>query len=816
MERGAFLWMFLLASSIVGWLIWDLFSPMDIDYERNSYLKHRKSGDLIKPKDFIELGKVISQSEEYVNKTNAMERLHDLVIQTNVVRAFPIDHSYSSADQLHLSGLPHANKTKCGQDLNWVLNELKQNPDFPLVKGELGRELTQLIDSMGKPEAGMYRGIVSWVGSYERCKRLIFSANQLKMRYCWSRFRPKWWPKNETLEQQAVIRVGSCLPESCDTQADQIYGQEISSLVKFDWSPFYSRALDFESMFCLPNEQSPIRQIPPAGYVYMLILFKWILVVLVATIAFEINKYKVNKKWKRYQMLAMPPNGSTGEKQQGIVMENVPSGTMQLAHVDFGWTAEIMEALSLSRTLKNFTRDSFYVNYKHDNNRPRVDMSWLNSMKFLMCLCMVLSHTSFIGWAYTRSLTEHIELATGIGARVLLCVGRLVDTFFVLFGVFGSYYLISKFKMDNLSNPLVWIHFNLKALLRIIPLYATVYGFARYIGPYIGAGPWWDYGVDKYSIRSLCQHSDWWTIIPYFSSHESMPASFCVPPAWFLVVYLRLALLIPIIVYILYKLPNEWCRSIFVLILSLITNMQFSSRLYRQESLKDEAFTLYGGFLVILLDKFQVTGAMFSYTHIGLLAISCYSGYLLRMYKIGKITEWPSWISSHSSLAFIVSSHFIIQLGPAVGFGLTDYFETTPTIAQVVVANYIMAVVWPIINCILIIQTSTMYNQYAFIRFFSHPFWTSFNRLGLCVYLIHWEVITYSVTGHELGPTYGFKTDILRHCAFSYLFTLIISVIAYFFIEAPVTNVFILISNKIEKLLKSGAQKKNLQPAMRC
>jgi len=149
------------------------------------------------------------------------------------------------------------------------------------------------------------------------------------------------------------------------------------------------------------------------------------------------------------------------------------------------------------------------------------------------------------------------------------------------------------------------------------------------------------------------------------------------------------------------------------------------------------------------------------------------------------------------SLRVVASLNLIILAAPLIGFAITEYLQTDdPTITQVALTNYLVSVVWPILKCALILQISTVYNHSAFIRFCSHAVWTRLNKLGLCIYLIHWEVIVCNLDGGAFGASDRPMLDFVRYWIYIYVVTLVFSIPAYFFIEAPMSRLLTMLIDR--------------------
>jgi len=633
MEIRAFIFSAVFSISMIVWLVWDQFTPIPKNLHFYRYVTLGRTNEQTRARDILDLGKVIRQSDYYVNNTSPVERLYDMIYQINLEVPFPVDQSYTNKRDLEISGSPRANLSKCHADLKWILSRLDQFGDkLNLARGKEARELTQLVDSNGKPQSGLYDGVVNWPGSYRLCKAVKLSkkldqfphddtkSETLEMNYCWSKFKPKGWPKNDNLaDLNAVIRVGTCLPESCDTQSFEHLREEISELIKYDWPTHYRDNLELFSMFCLPNEQSPLRQIPFQGRILLWVLGCWIFLVILATIisdkpqsrdepkkvANEVSRKHLLEKELESKFEACGNSSKFNPSKQELEI----NGSLHSASL---WE-QIIQALSLKTGLESFMNLKPRARFAESHRKDRLDTRWLDFLKVIFTIIVCIIHTSMLMSYHLYSLGDRVRIFSGVRGYLMISLCRPVDVYFIIFGLLGSMDLS---KSVNSSIGSVWLDYNLRKFVRVGPLMIITYSFSRYIGPYIGHGPWWDYGVHAFSNRGLCLNEEWWKIVPYLGTFGEIPIWFCVPQAWFLLVYVQSCLFMPFIVYIICRLPSNAQRFNFIVFLSLSSSLLSTSRLLRQDSIPDEAFSQYGAFLATILDRYQNMGVMSTYSHI--------------------------------------------------------------------------------------------------------------------------------------------------------------------------------------------------------
>lgn len=169
----------------------------------------------------------------------------------------------------------------------------------------------------------------------------------------------------------------------------------------------------------------------------------------------------------------------------------------------------------------------------------------------------------------------------------------------------------------------------------------------------------------------------------------------------------------------------------------------------------------------------------------GYVSIGCYVGYLLYKYQTTAIEEWPKFMKTKAAMWMALSMNLIVLVGPMLGNIASYMTNQTQTLAQIIIGASIMRLIWPIANCYLFVLLATKYKRSSFSRFAGHSFWVIFNKLGLCIYMIHWELIVLGLTLNDQSPPYGSMLDLMRSTAFVYMFGGITALIIHILFEQP-------------------------------
>lgn len=795
------------------WLYADL-DRGSMNYEMHKSLFNEQTRTFKPARDVMNLTEILLTPDNYINRTNSLERLNHLIQAMNFETPYIFDQHYSKESSIKLAQGPNVNQTKCGQHLSWLLAQLKltsqinNNHDFEFLAGKRGLQLTTLVDTFGKPDSGFFSGNTFWPGSYKLCTNLEITFDieneneQVGMHYCIARYRHKAWANiRDASYPEARIRLGVCLPETCDTNSYANFKHQIDALAKLEMSQHFRDSLELNSLTCLPDERSEMRKIPLSGLIHLTILITWISMIIVITLIYELYIRPKHLKLKQ-QLDRSEDKGFTFEQFNANKLNHnnnnnnvilTTTTTSRKLDITGSWWLELFEGLSVRHSLKSFKFDAFKVHH-YRGERVRVNLSPLDSIKITMALLVILGHSALICIIYARSFRFKIDMSIGNAGNMAMSTIRCVDTYFVFFGVLTTYTLLRKFRPNQLANPLLWLAINLGVFLRVGPIFLLTYWFSRSISPYLSSGPWWDYGFDEMSMKAICMREPWWKSIPYFGNMGIPSVPTCLLPGWFIVCYIQLSLIIPMITYILINLSNNLKRTMLIAFLSVISSAALAIRAHKQTAIVPEGISLFGGMAFNLMEKYEPTGYLTSLGRLGSVAVGCFIGFLLHNYDRGSITKWPKWLTSNLTILATTLSIIAIIIMPLIGHRIYLATGKLASLNIVVASSSLTALVFPVLIGILLLLLTTTKNCNVIVRFLGHTFWHIFNRLGLLIFLIHWEILLYGATSFESAPSYGFITDVMKLWAFGSFWSILIAFVLYITIEAPLAKLLMIIA----------------------
>lgn len=311
--------------------------------------------------------------------------------------------------------------------------------------------------------------------------------------------------------------------------------------------PFEVGEIKFNGLYCLPDEDSPMRSIlhNPKSLIALVALSLWLLILLFAT-------------WKHHQL-------STTTSQQESTLSHTGSGgklfgmtNMQIERRRSSVASEdsvnyqnnkpnrqghsinaikIYELLSITNNLErlfnttkassllstdesprqeqegtsmtNDNNDDRQDHYQHNtatlHGQPtteggiksfRVDLRCIEGIKVITAVYIIIGHTMM---TFSTAITNPKEVIdkTSVSYFLVNTIGALVaNAFFAITGMLTCYLICKQQQTYSfITSPGKWLAFIVYRYLRIMPMYAIVVLYCKYLAKFINSGPLWDYGT---------------------------------------------------------------------------------------------------------------------------------------------------------------------------------------------------------------------------------------------------------------------------------------------------------------------------------
>lgn len=197
------------------------------------------------------------------------------------------------------------NQVNCGRHLDLLIQEsCKLFKNFDSFSRSNQLNLIDFLDSFGSPSSQLMKGNSMWLGSHEQCfNSKLTILQQLTnepapgTRYCVGNFRSPDWARKQAPTGSESIKLGICLPNTCNSLSILRHKELIETLVKivrFNQVPYKHYKLS--NLYCLPDESSPLRQFSLSARLFILILSSWLTMVVYFSLKYEYYRMKWSHK----------------------------------------------------------------------------------------------------------------------------------------------------------------------------------------------------------------------------------------------------------------------------------------------------------------------------------------------------------------------------------------------------------------------------------------------------------------------------------------------------------------------------------------
>lgn len=464
---------------------------------------------------------------------------------------------------------------------------------------------------------------------------------------------------------------------------------------------------------------------------------------------------------------------------------------------DSPFTIRILKALSIDENIKEFQRPPMMLRTPGANRRLRINLNALDSIKCLCCILVILGHIVFIHMQHLSNIMHTIQLSFEIYPRVLIAFFNFVDTFFIISGLLTAFFIFKRFNKRTFANPLVWFSISLLRLLRLSPVYLLVFWFVKTITVHLSDGPIWDYGTDKNSIKGLCINDHWWKSILYLGNYGTMQP-LCILPAWSIIVDSQYSLIIPPILFLIFK--HKRLGYISLLIAIVVSTANMSMMLATQTAVKTSDMAKVRLHVYPLISRFAAEFYNTAWNRIGPVAVGILGGHMLYLYDIGTIRRWP-WFMRGIWFKFILFMHLVIFVLPTLGKIMDDPESPDETDMTIfILSNATIKPIWSLINTIFLLRLVTdLRSSSVMVRLMSHNIWHCLGKLCFTSYLIHYEIILVLLKSRQEGMMDTNWPNVAREFSLAFLISTIISYFVYILYEAPINKLIMILFDRPEK-----------------
>lgn len=744
-------------------------------------------------------------------------------------------HKYDNFNDLKLAAGPDVNQEKCLRQLE---NLVERNNRLQVEKyRSKDLNLYQLLDTFGHMSSGLLLGNAFIEGMYHECLRLnIKIPNEMpsKTRYCLVRLKHKDWPQIDRFDV-LKLKMGVCLPRACDSQNYKQKYELIWSLVESQLRELERDQAALDSVYCLPDEDSPLRSIfsSTSATVTLVALLLWISFLLYAT-------YKHHK-------LGALEKGACRAGARGSHKERARAAWVSARKAsDFGLTnglsiskdnsddgheqveesimVKLFALLSITNNLSllvNTSKESSLMEAgskmgadagavaqpREQQQRPAlkiVDLRCIEGIKVIAMCYVIMGHVLM---CITSVMVNGREIASSTSMAFYLAnlvPAFAVNSFFTITGILTTYLVFKQNQSHSfITSPTKWLAFIVYRYLRIMPMYALVVLYTKTLAKYTGSGPLWDYGTSALGQRKVCEQEPWaWTLL--FASNFLPPLDHCIPAGWYLSNDFQFFLVTPLFIALLYKSPELGLTVVKLCIVAGYSAGFWS--IFSKDNIDVRSIAKFApnGF------KTYIAQFSFNYTQpqyrIPAYLIGVLIGYKLFCFEREKLNylerkqqqpdgsrtvetataqQEPNWSEGFRKYAIPASLLvvFLCCITPLIGAQLP--FTTTSARFMVALITPSYHVIFSLAIGIYILLATTGYGAKRLTNFLSASAWKPFARLSLCAVLINVEVINSIIQSnsnlHYISNQYHFAMNLICIVA-----TYVVSVIVCVLFEAPI------------------------------
>jgi hypothetical protein len=527
------------------------------------------------------------------------------------------------------------NQATCAQQLDYIFEEaLKLYRDYESFTQSKRLDLIDFFDSYGSaPSEQFMMGNAFWLGSFEQCRQARIEqvpvggepsavanvvaggarhrrpggatrpANRPPIlgRYCVAHMRLPSWQRAKQTDKISLgsesIKLGVCLPRVCNSISMLRHSNRIESVIRLarlHQVPYSN--LRLMQLYCLPDENSPLRQFSPSARLFIGVVSVWLLLVVYASAKYELAR-------ARRRRLGQDPELAAQESRlvrvfafryacQRLFCDEpaskpapalVPAPDQTDKHVH-----SVDEKDAKLASLAQLMKSSLTIVQQQPQAQPqqplaaaaattvsRPNLSAIDGIKVISMIWLVSAHTMLFFIRTIANGRQFWSILLDVRFMTIMAGIFPVDSFFTVTGVLTSYLKFNRSRDARrpMTTLAYWLEIFVHRYLRFMPMYLLIFWYTRDLSEFIGHGPMWDYATAATSLRSICKRESLWVPILFQANFKPIEQH-CVKPAWYLANDYQYLLITPI--FMLMLLASKWLGYLaigFSVLASLV--MQF-------------------------------------------------------------------------------------------------------------------------------------------------------------------------------------------------------------------------------------------------
>ena len=406
------------------------------------------------------------------------------------------------------------------------------------------QELIRVLDSWGKPGAGILDGNVWALGSYDECRSLEGTG------YCRVSFTLPMLPQPYT--------YGLCLPAECTAQDIDTALKSVMDFLRVNATFLPSVCESFDKTYT------------PGGILMIFVCCVFALLVLVAT--FTDMLLQLVKSWRETGVVEgeLSLNSEISQKKSDVdekthLLQSDQEFVKKKPKWDgvsaiFAFLCESFLAFSMYHTLPSIL----------STKQSASAINCINGIRTQSMFWVIGAHTNMWMMLFTdNTLQVFADIVPRYSYQVIMNGVLSVDSFFFLSGLLVSYLTLREMKRRHAKGK-TWLAFPalsyyIHRFLRLTPGYAFVIFFVWQVTPLLASGPIWISAVQP-QVTNCDKY--WYSSLLYLNNF--IPADFnqqCVVWGWYLANDMQFFLISPVMLIPLFFL---WPLGIAVTIVILV------------------------------------------------------------------------------------------------------------------------------------------------------------------------------------------------------------------------------------------------------
>ncbi|KRX50867.1 Nose resistant to fluoxetine protein 6, partial [Trichinella murrelli] len=375
----------------------------------------------------------------------------------------------------------------------------------------------KVVDSIGKPPAGIFQGNLLFLGSYEECLDISVSRSQnqnagevkegtFQGKHCsimihLPRFHMNTIKRlpfayfNNKLKSDSLteppLQWGICMPKTCSA----VETTKISDLI-------YPNASSMIKIRC----EEPQALEDDAGSIVM--------VVIGCALAFLVIFGSAMDFWYQYKSdtsKKIVKNSHSSKNNLNIVefdtvnQDGASHHANAVVEESYDWKMCVILSFSIPRNLSELQ----LINPDH--------IQCIDGIRVLSVCYAIFGFSVLFAMNNIDNALQAMDMISKFYAQIINSAALAADSFFVLSGFLVCYLFLNRAQLHNALDPMHWVLFYIRRAIRLVPVYVVLLGFVALLFKHVGDGPLWTGSIPWFSSQLGCE-SSWWTNLLFINN----------------------------------------------------------------------------------------------------------------------------------------------------------------------------------------------------------------------------------------------------------------------------------------------------------